>query len=413
MQMKNLAVLVALPMALVACGGDSGGSSSGGGIVAPGASISSQFIDAPVKGLKVQKTSGDGETGANGVFSCKAGEELNFWLKEINGKGIKVGTANCGSKIYIDDLAGVNPDIAGALIQSLSTGDHATRKELDLTAFNATSFDLHATIGGIGSLANDNDIDTLITQVKAVAADLPVEPVKISDARTHINSNLPAQEDDVLEDIALGGEHTLRLTPHASNPEGYCWENVQVKVQLAPITVGEGKKAYRFNVTEYLAWENSADAPNVSSCDGQEHEAGTGTDIWYQCLSTPVSKIMTGRSVSGSKYEAYSFSIPEGATAICKHDEGYEFNYQPSLGVQCMTDGETPVLAAKALTLDVGQGWNFNIAVTNSSYTVSFTENAVDIGATLDGNGKATGYTQYKFNCSYSLVETLDESVED
>jgi len=402
MQMKNLAVLVALPFALVACGGGGSSSSGGGGIVAPGASISSQFIDAPVKGLKVEKASGNGETGANGAFSCKAGEELTFWLKEIGvaGTGIALGSAFCGSHIYIDDL-GADADKAGALIQSLSTGTPGSRTELDLSAFNATSYDLKAEVSDV-TVVTDGLITSLISDVVA-NTNIEVAPVTVAEARKHIDSHLPAQDDATLASIA-DVEHTLRLVPLATNPVGYCWENIQVKVNLESIDRGESEgTAYRFNVSQYLAWDESEVPPTPSVCNGQEQQAG---NVWYQCLTNPVSKIMTGRSVSGAKYEAYSFEIPQNAVAICQHEGGFEFNY--TSGVNCVENEETPIIAANALKLDVGQGWNFNIAVTDSNYTVNFTENAVDIGAVLNADGKATAYTQTKFNCSYALVEDLD-----
>lgn len=406
MQMKNLAVLIALPVALVACGGDSGSSSGGGGIVAPGTAINSQFIDAPVKGLKVAKTSGNGETGANGVFSCKAGEELTFWLKAIGvaEKGLSIGKAFCGSHIYLDDL-GADAVKAGALIQSLSTGDHGTRKELDLSAFNATTFDIS---GVTLSALNDGAISAVVNDVVSANASLVIEAVTLTQARQHMDTHLPKQDDAVLESIS-GVEHTLNLIPLASNPATHCYENIRVKVALEPIATTDtsGGKAYRFNVNEYLAYDGET-VPTYTSnlCDGTEHS--TGPNEYFQCLNNPVSKIMTGRTVSGAQYAGWSFAIPQGSVAICKHSEGYEFNYDEELGVQCKTeDQETPILAANNLKIDVGQGWNFSITVTDSSYTVNFTENAVDIGAVLDASGKATAYTQQKFNCSYSLTESL------
>ena len=396
--MKNLAVLVALPFALVACG-DGGSSSSGGGIVAPGTSISSQFIDAPVKGLKYTIGATSDHTGDNGIFPCKVGEEVQFSVHDK-----VIGTANCGEKIYISDVdpgSGNSTDAAAALIQSLSK---TVGGVLDLSTFNADPVSLSSVI--LTEAGIDGSLNTLGTDL----TDRGLEVVTLAEAKAHVIANLPDQsQDSVLTDLAADfaaeGLRTLRLVPLATNPEDHCWENVQVKVKLDSIPKESGT-AYQFNVERYLAWDGNGEPVSSPTCDGKEHETVNGSKLFYQCLANPVSKIMTGRSVSGAKYEAYSFEIPQNAVAICQHEGGFEFNY--TSGVNCVENEETPILAANALKLDVGQGWNFNITVTNSNYTVNFTENAVDIGAVLNADGKATAYTQTKFNCSYALVEELD-----
>lgn len=410
MQMKNLAVLVALPFALVACGGDSG-SSSGVDASTPGASISSQFIDAPVKGLKVEKDSGDSETGANGIFNCQAGENIKFWLKEIGGKGILLGEANCGSKIFIEEL-GANAVKAGALIQSLSTGDHSSRTELDLSAFNSTDFDLNAAVPNLGALG-ENDAATIVASVTAANSTLVIAPVTLTAAQAHITANLPPLNDTALSAIA-NAEHTLTLKGNASNSADHCWPKIQVKVQVDEIPKTDSGKAYRFKVNEYLAWEGSETAPvpvidldnEINQCDGNEHSPEAG--IWFQCIKSPVSKIMSGRSVSGTHYETHSYTIAKDAPAICRHSEGYEFWLSGGIVTCDEQDGETPLFAANELKLEFGLGWNFKIDVTDSSYTVNFTEQAIDIGATLNATDYVTAYTQQKFNCSYSATDSID-----
>ena len=396
MRLKSLAVLAAMPLMFVGCG-DSKSGGAGGVVVTPGASINSQFIDAPVKGLKfVSDSVADGITGDNGIFGCKAGELVTFKIFDKT-----IGSASCGEKIYISDVnpgAGNSTDAAAALIQSLS---QTVGGVLDLSTFNAAPVSLASV-----------DLDGTNTDSTIAALALPsgLTPVLVADAIKHVQANLPDQSNDaVLAAIAAAGTQTLKLEASPSNREDHCWEGIQVKVNLEEIDRGEaGGKAYRFNVTEYLAWdgENMPSYTPGTDCNGEEH-GGNGVP-YFQCLVDPVKKIMTGRSVWGSEFKAYTFNIPANETAICKHDGGYEFNYNSNAVVCSDDDGETPYAAAVPLTLNVDAGWNFAINVTNSSYSVSFVENAVDIGANLNSEGKVTSYTQDKFNCSYSLSETLD-----
>ena len=392
MRIKNLAVLAALPLAMVACGGSGSGSVSTGGAIAPGASINSQFIDAPVKGLKVTKTSGDGETGDNGLFSCKAGELVTFSVNDLD-----IGIANCGEKIYISDLASTgDTDAAAALIQSLSK---TVGGVLDLSDFNAAAFTLAAvplTIGGI---------DTAISNMSADLTPLGLTQVTLANAQKHVLANLPNQGNDLVLSALSDTEYTLKLAASSSNWEGYCWEHVQVKVELESLDRGDaGGKAYRFKVNEYLAWDGTATVPTYdpgTDCNGSDNGE-------FQCISDPVSKIMSGRSVSGVHYESERILIGANETAICQHDNGFEFNYDTVDGVTCDTNDGIARSAATNLDLTLELGWNFNIKVSDTTLTVGFTEMALDLGAVLNADNKVTSYTQKKFNCNYSLTESLD-----
>ena len=402
--MKNLAVLVALPFALVACG-DGGSSSSGGaGITTPGASISSQFIDAPVKGLKYSIAgSTPGLTGDNGIFPCKVGEEITFEVK-----GRTIGKANCGEKIYIYDLDGSDDekDAAAMLIQSLAK---ASGGVLDLTYFNDSSVSVDPNLP-LSTATIETTLTTLIS-----TNSLELAAVSKEDAQAHVAQNLPNQGDDQVLAAIANKEHVLNLKASASNPDDHCWEQVQVKVKFEGIDRGEaGGTAYRFNVAEYIAWDGNETAPTPTSeqCDGEEYSPDENNDEFYfQCLKNPVRKIMTGRSASGSQYKTKTFNIEAGAPAICQFDGGFEFHYvedQSQGGIVCDDNDGEERFAASDLKLEFGLGWNFNVSLGNGSYTVNFTEQALDIGANLNADKEVTAYTQTKLNCSYSLTEEFD-----
>jgi len=390
MQMKNLAVLVALPFALVACG-DGGSSSSGGGIVAPGASISSQFIDAPVKGLKYLIGSNSGHTGDNGIFPCKAGEEVTF---EVKGRAI--GKANCGEKIFIYDLDGTDDqkDAAAMLIQSLAK---TTNGVLDLSFFNASSASVDSNL----PLATSSIQGTLNTFLTTNNLDTELTTVNLAEAQAHVAESLPDQtQDSVLAGIAAEGPITLSLTPSASNSEDHCWVGVQVKVNLQLIK----DKSYRFNVTEYLAYDSET-VPSSPVCSTQGGEGGDETGV-YECITNPVSKIMTGRTVSGTHYRSLTWSKAKGEMIACNYEDEYEVSENETAD-GCTQAGGTPVLALDDNNINFGLGYNFNITATDTSYSVSFVEHAVNfVPSKVEGN--SVNLTTQPITCSYSLVNDLD-----
>jgi hypothetical protein len=110
----------------MACNGGGGGSSGGGSPVATSSSITAQFIDSPVKGLNVERSiSGNAVTGAEGKFTCQAGETVTFKLRDF-----EIGSSRCGKAIYLDEVAPpTTVDRIAAVLQSLSTcfGPQLTR----------------------------------------------------------------------------------------------------------------------------------------------------------------------------------------------------------------------------------------------------------------------------------------------
>lgn len=393
MRMKRLAVLVSLPLVMVACSKSSGGGSGSGagGSVTPGSSISSQFIDAPVKGLKYSAASGTGETGAQGAFNCKSGEEVTF-----NVKGKTIGKANCGEKIYIYDLDGTDDqkDAAAMLIQSLA---QASNGILDLSLFNAST----ASVTAVDLIPGT--IEAAISGVIASDATLGaagLAPVTLAAAQAHVIQNLPdGASDTLLASIAGMNDIDLSLVGASSNSADHCWKNVNVKVKLDLV----GSKAYRFNVLQYLAFDGDT-IPASPTCDSAEHE---DNGEYYQCITNPVRKIMTGRTVSGAHYEAIPFNVAANAYIACQY--GSEYEVSDSVTEQaCGTFGGTPVSALDAHNMTIDLGWNFGISVTDSSFTISFSEQAVNFVPAKQVENKVNLVTE-KIVCNYSFSETYDD----
>jgi hypothetical protein len=109
------------PLSLLTCavlatgclgGGKSSSSSSSSG------STIAQFIDAPVKGVKVKRLSSGIEvkTDSEGQFECEAGEALSFHIASI-----ELGQAACGSEIFVTDFGEGRWQKAAKVLQCLSS----------------------------------------------------------------------------------------------------------------------------------------------------------------------------------------------------------------------------------------------------------------------------------------------------
>jgi hypothetical protein len=121
----NALAALSVTILLTACSGSSGGGSGP-------ASIGSQFIDDPVKGILVQKASGDAVTAAEGRFSCVSGETLTFLVA-----GLKLGSSACDSKIFVDQI-GANWQKAAFILQFISASEPGSG-ELDVSRFSSST----------------------------------------------------------------------------------------------------------------------------------------------------------------------------------------------------------------------------------------------------------------------------------
>lgn len=398
MRMKRLVILLSMPALITACGGGGAGGSGGGGSVVPGSSINAQFIDAPVKGMQLETVAGTAQTGANGSFTCLLGEEVTFKLKDL-----EIGKANCGEKVFLYDLTSTDDqkDAAAALIQSFA---HYSGGILDLSTFNSSGVSLVGTALNTGTIAAD--IGTVFTN-NASLGTAGLAAVTVADARTHALSNLPDQSTDAVLIALADQESTLDLVPASSNDTEQCWANIQIKVEVESIDAGSGKKAFRFKVNEYLAYETET-PPASPTCDGEEY----GDDSTaYQCFTNPVSRIMNGRSITGAHFEKYSLNLVQGETAAC-FDTGNDMYYvnEDTLGGVCQM-GETEIEMSKSQTLNLDYGWSYKLQVTDTNFTVNFTEDAINVEPTITNMetpaSAAISFTADKFKCNYSLTDSF------
>lgn len=118
---------------LTACGGGSGGSSSG-------ATLTGQFVDSPVGGLRYATPSTSGFTAADGTFSYKSGEVVQFFVGDI-----LIGSASGNGTVTPVDLVSgaideTNPQVTN-IVRFLQTidadGNPANGIDISTVANNA------------------------------------------------------------------------------------------------------------------------------------------------------------------------------------------------------------------------------------------------------------------------------------
>ena len=160
--------LAAITALLVACGGGGSGGAATTATPTASAMVSGKFVDATTGGLGYKcgsATTLSGTTDANGVFTCPAGEAVQFSVG-----GIVIGSVNAAQAVVTPlDLVGVgaspaNPQVIKIVrfLMSVSSSDPTTGKiTIDpalATAAAAKSMDF--------AKGSDADLDALITAVK-------------------------------------------------------------------------------------------------------------------------------------------------------------------------------------------------------------------------------------------------------
>ncbi len=208
---------------LISCG--NGGDSGSSGTDSP--TISAQFIDSPVKGLNIEKASGNTVTGVEGNFTCVLGEAVRFKIRDF-----MVGNGPCGNKVFLDDVAPVNADRIAAVIQSLSKPDAATGI-IDLS-------NIPENYTGLASIdvTSDSNLATSLGSVKTtLGASNYVPTVTPVAARAHLNAQLAANAPtgnlaDDLGAMAAVTEGVAILATRTAGDADYCSEKVAARLEI-------------------------------------------------------------------------------------------------------------------------------------------------------------------------------------
>lgn len=268
--MKNRLFVRSLALlSLVACGSGSESTSSTGS----SSSIQAQFIDSPVKGLNVVRTlSGAGVTGLQGRFDCESGEEVTFSLRNL-----VMGSAKCGEKIYLDDIAaGERRDNIAAVLQNLST-TAANSGLIDLSHVPAAqNLNIDLTI------ADDSAITAAITNLRtevAAASGASLTPaVDVATAASHANSNLPSPDEvmkAIYEEYKANPPRVL-FTDDGSTDEA-CWKYYTAEVEVQKVGSGyfAGIKEGTQIASNDVPVDSCADGALLSSCENEDRFWGT------------------------------------------------------------------------------------------------------------------------------------------
>jgi hypothetical protein len=144
------------PIIFLACAGIltgcSGGSSSNS-VSSSGTSFA-QFIDAPVKGVKVRRLSSGAEvtTDSEGRFECEPNEPLSFKVG-----GLELGQAACSSEVFVTDFGEGRWQKAAKVLQCLSETEPSSglldvsKVSADLSSINLESDDDNSIDSKLGS----------------------------------------------------------------------------------------------------------------------------------------------------------------------------------------------------------------------------------------------------------------------
>ncbi|WP_347359692.1 hypothetical protein [Bdellovibrio sp.] len=291
-------------VSLAACsgGGGGGGGSTGDGF---GSAVSAQFIDAPVKGLTFATSSNStGKTGAQGKFTCKRGEMVNFSLK-----GFKLGQAACGEKIFVQDLfspvdvtAGYSWQKAASVIQSFSTGT----TELDLSSANSSTLDLT-------SLAyNDGSFDTAVNGKVTGLGNSDLSHKNIAAAETHADSSLvdhakvDANFAAILDSVILeeGGKVQLKASLVSGTKIGgeeYCDEKVEALMNVSK-NADPAKPIYTLSTDKAISYNS----PHVPSA-----HAECSTTHPELCFNVDSTMIPSPKIITGPKFDVAAAAVIE------------------------------------------------------------------------------------------------------
>ena len=225
---------------IASCNKGGGSSATNSGAVS--STISSQFIDSPVKGLNLKgSVSGSSKTVAEGRFNCKTGEEVTFYLRNL-----EIGSTTCGkTAVYLDDVVSdvAKADKFASVLLSLSSTD--TNSSIDLSKIPEE----HDVKGAI-----DMSVDeaTLLGKIRDLKVELGTttfhpDPISLANARIHVNENIPPLDPglELLLESYLSSPPTLvaSLNTETGDSSGPC--TASYSSQLV-ITKNNGKFSGKF-----------------------------------------------------------------------------------------------------------------------------------------------------------------------
>ena len=310
---------------LTACGGGSSSSSSGS------SSISAQFIDSPVKGLNVEKASGNTISADQGRFNCEPGETVKFKIRDFI-----IGQGPCGAKIFLDDVVpAASANRIAAVIQSLST-TAASSGLIDLSAIPSTQV-----LSGL-DLTSDSNLDATLTTLKNSIPATFVINVSPANARIHANAQLAANAPTgdfltVLNSIKASSTGIRLLASRTSGNPLYCNSKIAFKLQL------EGTSPiYKTRIVDAIASEDGREICTVPDMNA---------DLCYETGGSllNIRKIITSPVITVGQVLDYAVNIT--STVINSQEIKYAratapvLNGQPEIEDHFFTDVNNNVVS--------------------------------------------------------------------
>lgn len=295
---------------LVACSGGNSGGSSSSGTTSYGQSMTAQFIDAPVKGLKFSTENGvNSATGDLGKFSCNRGEKISFSLG-----GLDLGYAACGDKIFIQDLVSsatnYNWQQAAAVLQTFSINKGTY---LDLSLIDQDEIDLSGL--AYEAVPANLDLSSHLTTALGSAAyaniptgEKPSSAISASDAEVAANASLAShislssQLDSVLSQLVSAGTSAIELNGVLTsgtivNGEEYCWAKIKAKSSIV-----SSNGYYSFKVESAVSYDEDGVLNQDGTCISQQEQDG-------ECETSLTSELPSPKIITSERTDLISSGL--------------------------------------------------------------------------------------------------------
>ncbi len=293
-------VLISATLMLVACSKSPVGGSGSAGTV-----IDSQFIDDPVKGLEVVADSAlSSKTGTLGKFKCKKGEKVKFKLK-----GLELGEAVCGDKIFVDDLSSDepshSPEKVAAIIQSFAVpgSDELDLEAIEVPDLSAITFNT-VNEAALQTLQDTVDYGTLTKPTVLDPADTTAIRALLDTAIAAYSSlteamKLALDDASVLPSVSYADRETqeklIKITGKLTSrdPNDYCYDFMQGRVSVTK-EVG-ATKPYKLEINR-VAYFDALDAynPSTNRCSN----LGWCDDDTTDYVTLPAPRVIASNEIS-------------------------------------------------------------------------------------------------------------------
>lgn len=303
---------------------------------------------------------------------------------EFKIKGLALGKAKCGEKIYVDELrndSGTETGNAAAtIIQSFSKSADG---ELDLSNFNDSDADVSAlTVGAIDS----SSYSALKSAIEGISYDDKNIPANFDSMRQHVNESLPTLIDNeglLALQTYSASENFIEFTKTSGDEE--CWDKTSVLFELSV----HGEKTFKIKAVKWLGHLDSYTPTGTEPCEDTENYHCDGPD------DLPPAKVLSSADFDKALYEERTETLSKDTFAVCGTVDDYWLS-------DSACDGDHLAALDKDYTVTGSSGLSFKASVSNDGISASFSENYLTVYPDEDSyDGTTVALKQKQVHCSY------------